>query len=115
MAEGHPPEADRAGRDDHAGATTAAYLIVFCALAVFTLVSFVANWLASDNVHVIDKVTSFVIILAVAVVKAVLVALIFMHLKFDWRKLYFVIVPVMILAAMMLIVFLPDMVLAWHH
>jgi caa(3)-type oxidase subunit IV len=114
MAEGHPPEtAPHAGHDDHAGATVIAYLVVFGALAVFTLVSFVANAVA--NAYPDFRFMSFVIILGVAVVKAVLVALIFMHLKFDWRKLYFVIVPVMILATMMIIVFLPDMVLAWHH
>ena len=39
----------------------------------------------------------------------------FGHLKFDWRKLYFMIVPAFILGAMMMMVFLPDMVLAWQR
>ena len=38
-----------------------------------------------------------------------------MHLKYDWGKLYFLIVPAFILGAMMMIVLLPDIVLAWHH
>ncbi len=33
----------------------------------------------------------------------------------DWRKLYFMIFPAFILGAMMMMVFLPDMVLAWQH
>ena len=103
--------------DDHGdhGATVKAYLTVFTALALFTLVSFVANWAAAPEHAWISKFFSFVIILAVAVIKAVLVGLIFMHLKFDWRKLYFMIFPAFILGAMMMMVLLPDIVLAWQH
>jgi caa(3)-type oxidase subunit IV len=49
----------------------------------------------------------------VAVCKAVLVGMFFMHLKYDWGKLYFIIVPISILGLMMMIVLLPDIVLAW--
>jgi hypothetical protein len=38
-----------------------------------------------------------------------------MHLLLDWKRLYFVIIPVMIMGAMMIVVLLPDIVLAWHH
>jgi hypothetical protein len=38
-----------------------------------------------------------------------------MHLKFDWGKLYFMIVPAFILGAMLAFVLLPDIVLAWVH
>jgi caa(3)-type oxidase subunit IV len=99
---------------DH-GATVRAYLIVFVALAFFTLASFVANYAAAGEHPWISKHFSFVIILGVAVVKAVLVGLIFMHLKFDWRKLYFMIFPAFILGAMMMMVLMPDIVLAWQH
>jgi cytochrome c oxidase subunit IV len=61
----------------------------------------------------ISKFASFLVILGVAIVKAALVGWIFMHLKFDWRKLYFLIVPAFILGAMMMIVLMPDIVLAW--
>ena len=109
MSDGHDTIGGEGG---HAhGPTVAAYLIVFAALAVFTLVSYLSNLFV--QLGWIGRVTSFVIILAVAVVKASLVGLIFMHLKFDWRKLYFLIVPVFILAAMMGMVLMPDIVLAW--
>ena len=95
--EAHAPHAP----DDH-GPTVKAYLTVFVALAVFTLLSFVANFAAAEERQWISKFVSFVIILGVAVVKAALVGLIFMHLKFDWRKLYFLIFPAFILGAMMM-------------
>jgi caa(3)-type oxidase subunit IV len=98
------------GHADH-GPNVAAYLAVFGALSVFTFVSFIANWMAGSGY--ISKFASFLVILGVAIVKAALVGWIFMHLKFDWRKLYFLIVPAFILGAMMMIVLMPDIVLAW--
>ena len=99
--------------DEHAEAAAgpdfALYIKVFAVLAVCTALSFVANALLGQNA------SSMMIIMVVAVIKAVLVAAIFMHLKFDWSKLYFVVIPVLILATMMLVVLLPDIVLAWHH
>jgi caa(3)-type oxidase subunit IV len=93
--------------EGHAGPTVNAYLIVFGALAVFTLISFAVNAVLGRNF------TSFAIILGVAVCKAVLVAMIFMHLKWDWGRLFFMIIPVLILGTMMIIVLLPDIVLSW--
>ena len=47
--------------------------------------------------------------------KASCVIGIFMNLKFDWGKLYCIVIPVSILAVMMIIVLLPDLVLGWHY
>jgi cytochrome c oxidase subunit 4 len=96
----------------HHGPNFKAYIVVFVALSIFTAVSFAVNdavrhgWLSS--------VAGFALILGVAVVKAVLVGMYFMHLVVDWPKLYYLIFPTFILAAMMIVVFLPDMVLGWH-
>ena len=89
-----------------------AYFTVFIALSIFTAVSFIANY----GVHHgwLGAHTSFAIILGVAIVKAFLVGLIFMHLKFDWGKVYFIIVPIFILGTMMMMVLLPDIVIAWQ-
>jgi caa(3)-type oxidase subunit IV len=103
MAESHGAE----GHHSDSGVTV--YLVIFAALAVFTAVSFLVNQLVPS------KTAQFVIILGVAVCKAVLVAMFFMHLKWDWGRLYFMIFPVLILGTMMVIVLLPDIVLAWHH
>ena len=78
------------------------YLSVFIALAVFTLVSFLANYAAAGDHPWITKSVSFLIILGVAVVKAALVGYVFMHLMADSRKLYFMIFPAFILGAMMM-------------
>lgn len=93
----------------HHGPNVKAYMTVFAALVVFTAMSFVVNRFLGHTF------ASFAIILGVAVCKAVLVAMIFMHLKWDWGRLYFLVIPVMILGTMMLIVFLPDIVLAWRE
>ena len=47
--------------------------------------------------------------------KALLVGAYFMHLVFDWGRLYFVIIPVVIMATMLVVVLLPDIVLAWRR
>jgi caa(3)-type oxidase subunit IV len=107
MTDSHSEEA-------HHGPNVKAYLVIFVCLAVFTLVSFVANYAAAKEQEWITPGISFVIILGVAVVKAILVAMFFMHLKWDWGRVFFMIVPVLVLGTMMMIVLLPDIVLAWH-
>ncbi len=93
--------------------TTKPYLIVFAALCIFTLISFVVNnQVTSGN---LSSITGFLLILGVATIKALLVGAYFMHLIFDWGRLYFVIIPVVIMATMLVVVLLPDIVLAWHH
>jgi cytochrome c oxidase subunit 4 len=57
---------------------------------------------------------SFVLILSVAIIKATLVGLYFMHAKYDWGRIYFLIIPAAILATMMMIVLMPDIVLGWR-
>ena len=55
----------------------------------------------------------FSLILGIAVCKALLVGAYFMHLTFEWGKLYFMIIPAFILGTMMMIVLLPDIVFVW--
>ena len=107
MAETHPP-----GAHAHHGPTLQLYLMVGISLSVFTALSFVFNWMAREKMIGVE--TSFVLILGVAVCKAVLVGLFFMHLKYEWGKLYFMIVPAFILGAMMMFVLLPDIVISWQ-
>ena len=104
---------DHSDSHAHAGPSIQPYLVVFGALLSFTIISFVVNY--AERQDVVARTTGFIIILSVAVVKAVLVAMYFMHLKWDWVRLYFLIIPVMVLGMMMIIVLLPDIVLDWHH
>ncbi|MFL5338697.1 MAG: cytochrome C oxidase subunit IV family protein [Gemmataceae bacterium] len=85
------------------------FMKVFFVLLVCTALSFALNQLIGHH----SVVTNFVLILAVAVVKATLVVTFFMHLKIDWRKVFVFIMPTMILAPIVLIVLWPDIVLAW--
>ena len=95
--------------EDHAGPGFQAYMVVFVALSVFTAISFLVNATVGRNM------TGMLIILSVAVIKAILVGLYFMHLVVDWGKLYYLIFPTFILAAMFITVLMPDIVLVWHH
>ncbi len=88
-------------------------MVVAVALSIFTASSFFFNYLARQGT--IGHVTSFVLILGVAIIKATLVAVIFMHLKWDWKLLYFLIIPVFIMGAMMMMVLMPDILLGSMH
>lgn len=96
---------------EHHGPNVRAYLAVFGALVICTLVSFVAN--IAQRQDVMSSFASFAIIFAVACLKATLVAMIFMHLKWDWKKVYMMIIPALILGPLLIIVLLPDIVIAW--
>jgi cytochrome c oxidase subunit IV len=98
---------------EHAGPRVQAYLVVGGALSCFTAISFLVNVFVRRQD--ISPALGFVIILGVAIVKACLVGAYFMHLKYDWKKVGFLIVPAFILGAMMMMVLMPDIVLAWHH
>src|ERR1041385_2355118 len=108
MADSHGHEAGQ-----HHGPNIMAYFMVFGALCVFTAVSFFVNdWVHHKH---ISAMTGLFIILGVAICKAFLVGAVFMHLKWEFYKLYFIIIPVSILGVMMMLVLLPDAVLVWHH
>lgn len=85
------------------------YLSVAVVLLICTAASFVVNQFVSA------KMTAFFLILLVACIKAFLVVTYFMHLKWDWKLLYFLIVPAFILGAMMAVVFLPDIFFGTMH
>src|SRR4051812_35860127 len=96
--------------DDAHGPSVQVYMIIFGALCVFTAISFIVN-----AIFGIGSGTGMAIIMGVAICKATLVCMFFMHLKYEWSKLYFLIVPVAILGVMMIIVLLPDIVLMWPN
>jgi heme/copper-type cytochrome/quinol oxidase subunit 4 len=110
MAEPQHEHADAAHAAHDTTVAFRRYMIIFVALCVFTGLSFVFNELARRDV--IAHMTSVWLIVLVAIIKAVCVALIFMHLNIDWGKVYAIIVPVGIMAVMMVIVLLPDIVLS---
>ncbi len=108
---GAPATHDDVARDTHGHEVFRAYMVVAVALCVFTAASFLVNYQVRAG-HFSSQ-TGFTLILAVAIVKATLVGMYFMHLKFEWGKLYFMIIPAFILGLMMVIVLLPDIVFVW--
>ena len=86
------------------------FLMVFGGLLILTAATFAANQFLGETA----KLVAFIIIGCIAVVKALLVIVFFMHLVLDWKKLFLFIVPVMILAPLIVIVLWPDIVLAWR-
>jgi len=85
------------------------YWAVFIALCVCTALSFVFNLALHDH-----KAVSATLITAVAIIKAGLVVLIFMHLMFDWKKVAAIMVPVLIMCVMMVIILSIDQAEVWH-
>ena len=103
MAEPH------ASDDAHAAPNFLAYIYVFLALSVCTIISFALYGVLGQGMG------SASLIMIVAVIKAGLVAWIFMHLKLDWKRIYFLIIPALILGVTLMVVLLPDIVIIWHQ
>ena len=86
----------------------ATYWTVFIVLCVCTGISFLFNWLLGQSG------LSAALISIVAIIKAALVVLIFMHLKTDWKKVAAIMIPVLIMCVMTVIILSIDQALAWH-
>jgi cytochrome c oxidase subunit 4 len=85
------------------------YLLVFAALCVCTLLS-----VASDLVSFPNRMWLVVIVLAVAVAKALFVMAYFMHLKFEGRWKFLLLAPTFILAAGLPLALYPDIGLHYY-
>jgi caa(3)-type oxidase subunit IV len=107
MTDAHAAPA--AGHADHSGPAFQDYMRTFYALMVLTVASYVVYLTIGHGIGAAG------IILVLAVIKASLVVMIFMHLWFDIGKLYGIIIPVIILCIMSTMIFLVDQVIVWHH
>jgi cytochrome c oxidase subunit 4 len=92
--------------ESHAEPTDKLYLTIAGALGVLTVISYVAD--LAD----LPRTALVFVVLAVAVVKATLVATYFMHLKFDWGNVKVMIIPALILSAVLVFALMPDMTFA---
>jgi cytochrome c oxidase subunit 4 len=86
------------------------YLMVFVALCVCTLIS-----VATDLVHIPNRVVLAIVVLAVAVAKALFVMAYFMHLKFEGRWKYVLLAPTLILAVGLPLALLPDIGMHYYN
>ena len=79
------------------------YLIVFATLVVLTAISVGAT----EGLHA-GTLGALLIAMTMATTKATLVALYFMHLKFEGRWKYILIVPPLIMAIILILALCPD-------
>ncbi|MCP4782268.1 MAG: cytochrome C oxidase subunit IV family protein [Fuerstiella sp.] len=94
--------------DDHS-AHHVNYLAVFAALCVFTGLS-----VAFDLAHFSNHAITIVLVLAVAVAKALCVMMFFMHLKFEGNWKYVLLAPTTILAIGLPLALLPDIGVSYY-
>ena len=85
------------------------YLIVFLALCLFTALSVVFDLLSFDN-HAV----TVVLVMAVAVAKALCVMMFFMHLKFEGNWKFILLVPTTILAIGLPLALMPDIGMSYY-
>ncbi len=94
--------------DDHE-AHHVNYVLVFAALCVFTALSVVFDVLSFEN-HAV----TVVLVMAVAVAKAMCVMAFFMHLKFEGNWKYVLLVPTTILAIGLPLALMPDIGVVYY-
>lgn len=85
------------------------YLAVFAVLCGFTALSVVFDLLKFDN-HAV----TIVLVMAVAVAKALCVMMFFMHLKFEGNWKFVLLAPTTILAIGLPLALMPDVALAYY-
>jgi cytochrome c oxidase subunit IV len=91
--------ADHATQDTH----HVNYLMVFGALCIFTAMSVLA-----DLLHIDNKLLLIVIVISIAMAKALSVMAYFMHLKFERNWKYVLLAPTICLACGIPLALLPD-------
>lgn len=94
--------------DDH-GTHHVNYLAVFVALCVFTALS-----VGFDLLHFGSHAVTIVLVLAVAVAKAMCVLMFFMHLKFEGNWKFVLLAPTTILAIGLPLALMPDIGVAYY-
>jgi cytochrome c oxidase subunit IV len=85
------------------------YFKIFLALVVLTAVT-----VAIAFVHFPTELINVLAALAVAIVKGSLVALFFMHLKFEGKLIYLIVIVPLILCVLVVTALIPDILLTHH-
>ena len=78
------------------------YILVFIGLLILTTISFFMSEALSSRLQ------TWLLVLALASTKTLLVGMFFMHLKFEGRWKYVLLVPPAILAVVLLLALMPD-------
>ncbi len=89
--------------EDHGGGHHTNYFAIFGVLCFCTIISVVFDWISPDN-----KLVLIVLVLGVAVAKALFVMAYFMHLKFEGNWKFLLLSPTVILAMGLPLALYPD-------
>ena len=81
------------------------YLAIFILLVVLTVVT-----VAVAFVHIESELTKVLVALSIASIKAAFVALFFMHLKFEGKLIYLILLVPVFLSVVLVISLIPDIV-----
>jgi cytochrome c oxidase subunit 4 len=95
--------------ESHAEHHGPSYMAIFWYLAVLTVVEIAVIFLP------IPKLAIGVMLVAMACAKAALVALYFMHLRFETRTLGYIALTPVLIGALLVLVLLPDSLYAPYH
>ena len=88
---------------EHHGGTLRTYLMVFGALCVLTAISLTSAYLFQES-----PVVSWVIMMAVSCMKALLVISFFMHLLWEANWKYVLTVPASVMSLLLVLLLIPD-------
>ena len=106
MSDHSQPHADApaGGHDDHAHAHEGpSYYLIFGALVVLTIITVGVSYVPG-----MSPAVALIVAMAIASLKATLVALFFMHLKFEIKPIYIVVGVPVVLTIIMIIALIPD-------
>ncbi len=80
----------------------------------FTLLAFTGLTVAIAFIHFPSELINVLLALAVAVVKGSLVGLFFMHLKFEGKLIYLIVIVPLLLCVLLMCALIPDILLTDH-
>jgi cytochrome c oxidase subunit IV len=110
----HSPGAGRMGEPEEPHGHTIAmphhkvpYVLIFFALVALTIITVLVALKRFDN-----EVVNLLLAMFVAAIKATLVAMFFMHLKFEGKLIYLILIVPLILCVILIAALIPDIVYA---
>ncbi len=91
--------------DDHSHGGNGIYLLVFAGLVVLTFLSY---WIGNSEIKHELPQAAWAGMMAVSVAKAMLVALFFMHLKWEANWKYVLTIPALMMSTFLICMLVPD-------
>src|SRR5437879_1663909 len=107
-------EASRIPEEPHDVSRPTPHHVVPYVLIFFVLVFFTGVTVAIAFVHFPTELINVFLALAVAIVKGSLVGLFFMHLKFEGKLIYLIVIVPLLLCVLIICALIPDVLMTGH-